>query len=186
MIYAPHCRVIVRLSFKVACRVVIGSFLRKCGPKLDTSVEEGWRTTVKVMSFENARCTCDTDAINLNASSVTKKVDIRGEPASMITVERNSSQSTAERTGTRRSIIQFPQMVGRFVVPTDYDGQDRGGGLARMIPLKKVNFWPLRDERRLTCGSRPCACTFGGRPLIEGHGCRVWPGNRHRSGGDLL
>lgn len=186
MIYAPHCRVIVRQSFKVACRVVIGSFLRKCGPKLDTSVEEGWRTTMEVMSFENARCTCDTYTINLNASSVTKKVDIRGEPTSMITVERNSSQSTAEPTGTRRPIIQFPQMVGRFVVPTDYDCQDRGGGLARIIPLKKVNFWPLRDERRLTCGSRPCACTFGGRPLIEGHGCRVWPGNRHRSGGDLL
>jgi hypothetical protein len=74
-----------------------GVFLRKCGPKLDTSVKEGWRTAVKVMLFENARGTCDTDTIHLNASSVAKKVDIRGQPASMITVERNSSQSTAER-----------------------------------------------------------------------------------------
>jgi hypothetical protein len=164
----------------------MGSFLRKCGPKLDTSVEEGWRTAVKVMLFENARGTCDTDTIHLNASSVTKEVDIRGEPASMITVERNSSQSTAERTGTRQPIIQFPQMVGRFVVPTDDHGQERRGGLASIIPLKKkVNSWPLRDTRRLTCGSRPCACTFGGQPLIGGHVYRVWPGNRHRSGGDL-
>jgi len=77
----------------------MGSFLRKCGPKLDTSVEESWRTTVKVMLFENARCTCDTDTIHLNASGVTKEVDIRGQPASMITAERNSSQSTAECTG---------------------------------------------------------------------------------------
>ena len=164
----------------------MGSFLRKCGPKLDTSVEKGWRTAVKIMLFENARCTCNTDTIHLNASGVTKEEDIRGEPASMITVERSSSQSTAERTGTRRPIIQFPQMVGRFVVPTDDHGQDRGGGLARIIPLKKVNSWPLRDKRRLTCGSHPCAYTLGGRPLIGGHGYRVWPGNRHRSGGDLL
>lgn len=42
------------------------------------------------------------------------------------------------------------------------------------------------DKRGLTCGSRPCACTLGGRPLIGGHGDRVWPESRHRSGGDLL
>ena len=138
------------------------------------------------MLFENARCTCDTDTIHLNASSVTKEVDIRGQPASMITMARNSSQSTAKRTGTRRPIIQFPQMVGRFVVPTDDHCQDRGGGLARIIPLKKVNSWPLRERRRVTCESRPCACTFGGRPLIGDHIHCVWPGNRHRSGGDLL
>jgi hypothetical protein len=164
----------------------MGSFLRKCGPKLDTSVEEGWRTAMKVILFENARCTCDTDTIHLNASGVTKEVDIRGQPASMITVERNPSQYTAERTGRRRPIIQFPQMVGCFVVPTDNHGQDRRGGLARIIPSKKVNSWPLRGQRWLTCGSRPYACTLGGRPLIGGHGYRVWPGNRHRSGGDLL
>jgi hypothetical protein len=57
----------------------------------------------------------------------------------MITAERNSGQSTAERTGTRRPIVQFPQMVGRLVVPTDDHGQDRRGGLARIIPLKQVN-----------------------------------------------
>jgi hypothetical protein len=123
---------------------MIESFLRKRGPKLDTSVEEGWRTAMKVMLFENARCTCDTDTIHLNASSVTKEVDIRGQPASMITVERNLKSISAERTGTRRPIIQFPQMVGRFVVPTDYHGQDRRGGLASIIPLKKeVRSWPL-------------------------------------------
>jgi len=146
MIYAPHRRVIVRLSFKVACRVVIGSFLRKCGLKVDTSVEECWRTTVKVIFFENARCTCDTNTIHLNASSVTKEVDIRGEPASMITVERNSSQSTAESTGTRRPIIQFPQMVGCFVVTTDDHGQDRCGGLAHIILVKVAHVFVLLGD----------------------------------------
>jgi hypothetical protein len=57
----------------------------------------------------------------------------------MITAERNSGQSTAEHTGTRRPIVHFPQMVGRLVVPTDDHGQDRRGGLARIIPLKQVN-----------------------------------------------
>ena len=71
----------------------LGSFLRKRGPKLDTSVEEGWRTALKVILFENARGTCDTDTIHLNTSSVTKEVDIRGQPASMITMKRNTSQS---------------------------------------------------------------------------------------------
>jgi hypothetical protein len=69
---------------------------------LDTSVEECWRTVVKVMLFENARCTCDTDTIHLNTSSVTKKVDIRGKPASMITVEEtqvNLELSAQERAG---------------------------------------------------------------------------------------
>lgn len=74
----------------------------------------------------------------MNASSVTEKVDIWGQPTSMITVERrNTSQSTAERTGTRRPIVQFPQMVGCFVVPTDDHGQDRRSGLARIISFEE-------------------------------------------------
>jgi len=117
MIYTPHRRVIVRQSFKVAA--------------------------IKVILFENARCTCDTDTIHLNASGVTKKVDIRGQPASMITAERNSGQSTAERTGTRRPIVQFPQMVGRLVVPTDDHGQDRRGGLARIILVEVAHVLVL-------------------------------------------
>lgn len=72
----------------------------------------------------------------MNASGVAKKVDIRCEPASMITEERNSSQSIYH-TGTRQHIAQFPQMVGRFVIPTDDDSQDRCGGLARIIPLEE-------------------------------------------------
>jgi hypothetical protein len=44
-----------------------------------------------IMVFENARCTCDSEPIHLDASSVTKKVDIRSEPASMITVEKKLS-----------------------------------------------------------------------------------------------
>ena len=84
----------------------------------------------------------------MNASSVTKEVDIRGQPASMITVERNSSQSTAKRTGTRRPIIQFPQMVGRFVVPTDDHCQDRRGGLARIIPCEESEFVAAAREEK--------------------------------------
>lgn len=38
------------------------------------------------------------------------------------------------RTGTRRHIAQFPQMVGRFVIPTDDHCQDGCGGLALIIP----------------------------------------------------
>ncbi len=51
--------------------------------------------------------------------------------------ERNSGQYTALHTGTRRPIIQFPQMVGRFVIPTDDHGQERRGGLAGVIPFEK-------------------------------------------------
>jgi hypothetical protein len=54
--------------------------------------------------------------------------------------------TSAERTRTRQPIIQFPQMVGRFVVPTDYQRQDRRGGLARIIS-EKVNSCPLRDKK---------------------------------------
>ena len=47
-----------------------------------------------IMLFENARCTCDSDPIHLNAPSVAKKVDIWGEPASMVAVEKTFNSIT--------------------------------------------------------------------------------------------
>lgn len=80
MIYAPLRRIVIRLCFKVTYKVMIsesskGGYIRSR------------RTAVIIMPFENARCPCDPDPIDLDASSVAKKVNIRGEPASMITVE---------------------------------------------------------------------------------------------------
>jgi hypothetical protein len=51
-----------------------------------------------------------------------------------------------ERTGTRWPIVQFPQMVGRFMVPTDDQRQDWRGGLAGIIP-EEVNSCPLRQKK---------------------------------------
>jgi hypothetical protein len=50
-----------------------------------------------IIWFENARCTRDTDSIHLNASGVTKKVDIWGEPASMITDEKELQVNLSHR-----------------------------------------------------------------------------------------
>jgi hypothetical protein len=90
--------VIVRLCFKVAYRVVVWSFVfLKSGVRRWTQpVEKGWRTAVIVRFFENAGCACDADTVHLNAAGVAKKVDIRCEPASMIT-EGNPSQSILYR-----------------------------------------------------------------------------------------
>ena len=79
----------------------LGLFLRKWRPKLDRSVVKGQRTVVIIVWFENARSTRDTDSIHLNASGVTKKVDIRGEPASVITEEQvnlSHRNALADRT----------------------------------------------------------------------------------------
>jgi hypothetical protein len=95
-----------------------------------------------IMLFENARCTCDSDPIHLDASGVTKKVDIWSEPTSMITFGNLKSIAGVSNTVTAaRQILQFPQMVGRFVIPTDDYGQYRCHCLARIIPWRmKASF----------------------------------------------
>jgi hypothetical protein len=76
-----------------------------------------------IMLFENARCTCDSDPIHLDATGVAKKVDIWSEPTSMIAYGNLKLITGVSHTARRRrQILQFPQMVGRFVVPTDDHG----------------------------------------------------------------
>jgi hypothetical protein len=69
---------------------------------------------------------------------------------------------SAERTAT----IQFPEMVGRFVIPTDYDSQDRRGGLAGIVPLRESEF--LVD------------CTTKGGSLVKVTHVLVFFRDRHR------
>jgi hypothetical protein len=70
------------------------------------------------MFFENARCACDPDPIHLYASGVAKKVDIWGQPTSMIAV-KNASQLRA------------------FT--------DRDAALDLTVP---IDGWTLRDSHR--------------------------------------
>jgi|HubBroStandDraft_3_1064219.scaffolds.fasta_scaffold685274_1 hypothetical protein len=69
------------------------------------------RTAMIIMLFENARCTCDSDPIHLDATGVTKKVDIWSEPTSMITFGNLKLITGVSDTGTAAA----PDLT----VPTD-------------------------------------------------------------------